>query len=158
MAAVAKVHILLPSFSLALTWFNFLVSIADTFSLFLITLVVVPHAHAHAHALRTMTLFSAKQVFPLDYQAHVSHRLIQASHSADLPLALHCISDPSVDVNFAAAVTLKTASADLLLLPESATQVRLHFQEFVSDVSPLFLAVHAANTDLVRKLLVYLYP
>nr|KYP44987.1 hypothetical protein KK1_033508 [Cajanus cajan] len=101
-----------------------------------------------------MTVFSARQVFPVDYVAEVSQRLLEASHSGDLPLAFHCIADPSVDVNFAGAVTLKTAAADLLLLPESPSQVRLHFQEFVSDVSPLFLAVHAANAALVRKLLV----
>ncbi|XP_020239340.1 ankyrin-1 isoform X1 [Cajanus cajan] len=100
-----------------------------------------------------MTVFSARQVFPVDYVAEVSQRLLEASHSGDLPLAFHCIADPSVDVNFAGAVTLKTAAADLLLLPESPSQVRLHFQEFVSDVSPLFLAVHAANAALVRKLL-----
>ncbi|KAK7395891.1 hypothetical protein VNO78_16471 [Psophocarpus tetragonolobus] len=100
-----------------------------------------------------MTVFSAKQVFPVDYEAEVSQRLLEASHTGDLALAFHCISDPSVDVNFAGAVTLKTAAADLLLLPESPSQVRVDFQEFVSDLTPLFLAVHAANATLVRKLL-----
>ncbi|KAK7377793.1 hypothetical protein VNO80_03225 [Phaseolus coccineus] len=100
-----------------------------------------------------MTVFSAKQVFPLDYEAEVSQRLLHASHSGDLPLAFHYIADPSVDVNFAGAVTLKTSVTNLLLLPESPSQVRLDFQEFVSDVTPLFLAVHTAKADLVRKLL-----
>ncbi|KAG4940490.1 hypothetical protein JHK87_044361 [Glycine soja] len=100
-----------------------------------------------------MTVFSAKQVFPVNYEAEVSQRLLEASHSGDLPLAFRCIADPSVDVNFAGAVTLKTASTDLLLLPESPSQLRLDFQEFVSDVSPLFLAVHADHAALVKKLL-----
>ncbi|KAK7311368.1 hypothetical protein RJT34_09473 [Clitoria ternatea] len=101
-----------------------------------------------------MTVFSAKQVFPVDYQAEVSLRLLEASRLGDLPSALHCISDPSVDVNFAGAVTLQTAATDLLLLPESPTQVRFHFQEFASDLTPLFLAVHSANAVLVRNLLI----
>lgn len=102
-----------------------------------------------------MTVFSAKQVFPVDYEeTEVSQRLLEASHSGDLSLAFRCIVDPSVDVNFAGAVTLKTASTDLLLLPESPSQLRLDFQEFVSDVSPLFLAVHADHAALVKKLLV----
>ncbi|XP_027351185.1 ankyrin repeat domain-containing protein 50 [Abrus precatorius] len=100
-----------------------------------------------------MTVFSTKQVFPVDYEAEVSHRLLEASHSGDLPLAFQCIADPSVDVNFAGAVTLKTSATDLLLLPESPSQVRFHFQEFVSDVTPLFLAVHSGNAGLVKKLL-----
>ncbi|XP_061343754.1 uncharacterized protein LOC133289773 [Gastrolobium bilobum] len=101
-----------------------------------------------------MTVFSAKQVFPVDYEAEVSQRLLEASHSGDLNLAFNCIADPSVDVNFAGAVTLKTRSTDLILFPESASQARVEFQEFVTDVTPLFLAVHAGNASLVRKLLI----
>jgi hypothetical protein len=97
---------------------------------------------------------TVKQIFPVDYEAEVSHRLLEASHSADLPLAFHCISDPSVDVNFTGAVNLKTRTTELLLISESSSQVRVEFQEFVTDVTPLFLAVHAGNASLVRKLLV----
>ncbi|XP_057437476.1 uncharacterized protein LOC130729673 [Lotus japonicus] len=101
-----------------------------------------------------MTVFSAKQVFPVDYEVEVSRRLLEASHSGDLALASPCISDPFVDVNFTGAITLKTRSTDLVLHHESASQVRVEFQEFVTDVTPLFLAVHAGNAGLVRKLLV----
>ncbi|OIW02996.1 hypothetical protein TanjilG_13633 [Lupinus angustifolius] len=100
-----------------------------------------------------MTVFSAKQVFPVDYESHVSQLLLQASHSGDLTSVFHCISDPSVDVNFSGAVTLKTRNTDLVLFNETATQVCVQFQEFVTDVTPLFLAVHAGNANLVRKLL-----
>ncbi|GAU33393.1 hypothetical protein TSUD_20860 [Trifolium subterraneum] len=96
---------------------------------------------------------TVKQIFPLDYEAEVSQRLLEASHSSDLSIAFHCISDPSVDVNFIGAVNLKTRTTELLLIPESSSQVRLQFQEFVTDVTPLFLAVHAGNASLVRKLL-----
>lgn len=37
---------------------------------------------------------------------------------------------------------------------ESSSRVCVEFQEFVTDVTPLFLAVHAGNAELVRKLLV----
>ncbi|KAK7266911.1 hypothetical protein RIF29_19572 [Crotalaria pallida] len=101
-----------------------------------------------------MTVFSAaKQVFPVNYEAEVSQHLLEASHSGDLTSALDCISDPSVDVNFIGAVTLRTRRTELILLHESPSQVRVEFDEFKSDVTPLFLAVHAGNADLVRKLL-----
>ncbi|WJX17649.1 hypothetical protein P8452_07538 [Trifolium repens] len=96
---------------------------------------------------------TVKQIFPVDYEAEVSYRLLEASHSADLSLAFHCISDPSVDVNFTGAVNLKTTTTELLLISESSSQVRVEFQEFITDVTPLFLAVHAGNVSLVRKLL-----
>ena len=101
-----------------------------------------------------MTVFSGRQVFPVDYEAEVSQRLLEASNSGDLTSAFDCIADPYVDVNFAGAVTLRTRHADLVPLPESSSQVRIEFHEFVSDVTPLFLAVHAGNATLVRKLLV----
>ncbi|CAL5191568.1 unnamed protein product [Lathyrus oleraceus] len=98
-------------------------------------------------------MFSIKQIFPIHYEGQVSRRLLQASHSGDLSLASDCISDPSLDVNFAGAVTLKTRSTELLLIHESSSQVSFGIKEFVSDVTPLFLAVHAGNASLVRKLL-----
>ncbi|XP_057721767.1 uncharacterized protein LOC130935873 [Arachis stenosperma] len=101
-----------------------------------------------------MTVFSgSRQVFPIDFEAEVSQRLLEASNSGDLTSALYCIADPSVDVNFAGAVTLRTRHADLVPLPESASQVRVEFHDFVTDVTPLFLAVHSGNATLVRKLL-----
>lgn len=99
-------------------------------------------------------MFSVKQIFPVYYEGQVSRRLLEASYSGDLSLVLDCISDPSVDVNFVGAVTLKTRSSELVLIPESSSQVSFGFKEFLSDVTPLFLAVHARNASLVRKLLV----
>jgi len=101
-----------------------------------------------------MTVFSTKQIFPVNYETEVSQRLLEASHSGDLSLAFHCISDPSVDVNFAGAVSLKSRNTELVVNCESSSQVCVEFQDFVTDVTPLFLAVHAGNASLVRKLLV----
>lgn len=101
-----------------------------------------------------MTVFSAKQVFPVDYQTEVSQLLIEASHSGDLNLALGCIADPFVDVNFVGAVSLKTRKTEVVLHDESASEVLVEFEEFKTDVTPLFIAVHTGNANLVKKLLV----
>lgn len=99
-------------------------------------------------------MFSLKQVFPVNYEAEVSQRLLEACLSGDHNLALDCISDPFVDVNFVGAVTFKIRKAELVLHEESASEVRLEFEEFRTDVTPLFLAVHTGNVNLVKKLLV----
>ncbi|KAI4350535.1 hypothetical protein L6164_004983 [Bauhinia variegata] len=100
-----------------------------------------------------MTVFSAKQVFPVDYETEVSQRLLEASHSGDLSLALECIADPFVDVNFVGAVSLKSRKTEVILHDESPSKVRVEHEEFKTDVTALFLAVHAGNVNLVRKLL-----
>ncbi|KAJ7974773.1 Ankyrin [Quillaja saponaria] len=100
-----------------------------------------------------MTVFSGKRVFAVDYEAEVSQRLLEASHSGDLKLAMECISDPFVDVNFVGAVCLKTRKTDVVLRDESPTEVRVEHEEFKTDVTALFLAVHSGNVRLVKKLL-----
>ncbi|KAK9117505.1 hypothetical protein Sjap_016452 [Stephania japonica] len=109
-----------------------------------------------------MTVFShsggggflaGKQVFPVDCEAEVSQRLVEASHSGDLKSAFECIADPFVDVNFIAAVCLKARKTEILTHDESADEVRIEHEEFRTDVTALFLAAHAGNLLLVRKLL-----
>ena len=95
-----------------------------------------------------------KQVFPVDYEAEVSQRLVEASHANDLKSAAECIADPLVDVNFIGAVSLKSRKTELVLREEAATEVRFEFEEFRTEVTALFLAAHAGNVTLVRKLLV----
>ncbi|GFY91541.1 hypothetical protein Acr_07g0017370 [Actinidia rufa] len=94
-----------------------------------------------------------KQVFPVDYEAEVSQRLVEASHANDLKSAAECIADPFVDVNFIGAVSLKLRKTELVLRDEAATEVRFEFEEFRTEVTALFLAAHAGNVTLVRKLL-----
>ncbi|XP_060958069.1 uncharacterized protein LOC115701364 [Cannabis sativa] len=101
-----------------------------------------------------MTVFSgSKQVFPVDYEAEVSKRLLEASLSGDLKSALDCIADPFLDVNFVDAVCLKTRKTEVVLQDESASEVRVDYEEFRTDVTALFLAVHAGNVGLVKNLL-----
>ncbi|KAJ4841650.1 hypothetical protein Tsubulata_034081 [Turnera subulata] len=100
-----------------------------------------------------MTVFSGKQVVPVDYEADVSQRLLEASLAGDLKSALDCIADPFVDVNFVGAVSLKCRKTEVVLRDESASEVHVDYEEFKTDVTALFLAVHVGNVALVKKLL-----
>ncbi|XVF60084.1 hypothetical protein PTKIN_Ptkin08bG0015100 [Pterospermum kingtungense] len=102
----------------------------------------------------TMTVFSgSRQVVPVDYEAEVSQRLLEASLSGDLRSAFDCIDDPYVDVNYVGAVCLKTRKTEVVLREQSASEVRVVYEEFKTDVTALFLAVHIGNVALVKKLL-----
>lgn len=100
-----------------------------------------------------MTVFSGKQVVPVDYETEVSQRLLEASLNGDLNSAFECIADPFVDVNYVGAVCLKTRKSELVLCEESASEVRVEHEEFKTDVTALFLAVHGGNVALVKRLL-----
>lgn len=112
-----------------------------------------------------MTVFSnsgtgyviGKQVFPIDYGADISQRLVDASHDNDLKCAFECISDPFVDVNFIGTVLLKSRKMEILLHNESANEVYIEIEEFKTDVTALFLAAHSGNALLVDKLLVWFF-
>lgn len=96
---------------------------------------------------------AARQVFPVDDEAEVSQRLVEASLDDDLKSALECIADPLVDVNYVGAVNLKIRKAEILLSEELPNEVRVELEELRTDVTALFLAVHNGNIALVRKLL-----
>ncbi|PIM99345.1 26S proteasome regulatory complex, subunit PSMD10 [Handroanthus impetiginosus] len=96
---------------------------------------------------------TGKQVVPVNYEAEVSQRLLEASLSNDLNLALECLVDSVVDVNYVNAVCLKIRKTDVVLREELPTEVRVDYEEFRSDVTALFVAVTNGNLALVRKLL-----
>ncbi|ERN06840.1 ankyrin repeat domain-containing protein 50 isoform X1 [Amborella trichopoda] len=96
---------------------------------------------------------AVKQVVPVDYEAEVSQRLIDAVHSGDLKSALEIIGDPFLDVNHVGTVYLKSRRAEVVQGEEIADEVRAEFEEFKTDVTALFLASHRGNVALVRKLL-----
>lgn len=97
---------------------------------------------------------AAKQVFPVeDYQEKVSQRLVEAAHANDIKAAFECLADPFIDVNFAGTVCLNSKKTEIVLHDESPSEVRVDFEEFNTDVTALFLAAHAGNVKLVRKLL-----
>ncbi|KAM7487164.1 hypothetical protein LguiB_024648 [Lonicera macranthoides] len=108
-----------------------------------------------------MTVFSnsgagyvaGKQVFPIDYGAEVSQRLVDASHSNDHKSACECMDDPFIDINFIGTVSLKAKKTEIVLHDESANEVCVEYEEFKTEVTALFLAAHNGNPILVRKLL-----
>jgi hypothetical protein len=97
---------------------------------------------------------AGKQIFPVDYKAEVSQRLVDASHNNDLKSAYACIADPFVDVNFMGTVSLKARKTEIVLHEESAHEVLVEYEEFKTEVNALFLAAHTGNLKLVRMLLV----
>ncbi|KAL0372293.1 UNVERIFIED_CONTAM: hypothetical protein Scaly_0910900 [Sesamum calycinum] len=98
-----------------------------------------------------------QQVFPVGLHAEyeeyetISQRLVDAAHVNDLQLALELVSHPSVDVSFIGTVCLKSRKTEVVLNGESASEVRIEFEEFRTDVTALFLAAHNGNIALVRN-------
>lgn len=90
----------------------------------------------------------------MDCEAEVSQRLLEASLSGDLKSALECIADSFVDINFVGAVSLKCRKSVVVLRDESPCEVCVDYEEFKTDVTALFIAVHVGNVALVKKLLV----
>ncbi|CAN1794680.1 Ankyrin repeat domain-containing protein 50 [Linum perenne] len=98
-------------------------------------------------------LSAGKQVYHVDYQTQVSQQLVDAAHRNDTKLAIECLSDPFCDVNFIGTVSLRSRKTEVVLNGESAHEVRFDYEEFRTDVTALFLAAHAGNSSLVKKLL-----
>ncbi|GAB2278559.1 hypothetical protein Dimus_013236 [Dionaea muscipula] len=96
---------------------------------------------------------AGKQVFPVDYEAEVSQRLLDSLNSRDLRSATECLHDPLVDVNFVGAVCLKVRKTEVVLYGEMPTEVRVEYEDFKTDVTALFLAAHVGNLAFVRTLL-----
>ncbi|KAG6396438.1 hypothetical protein SASPL_142588 [Salvia splendens] len=97
-----------------------------------------------------------RQVFPvtrLRDDEPISQRLIVAAQADDLRLASELVSHPYVNVNFIGTLSLKFRKTEVVLNGESASEVRVEFKEFRTDVTALFLAAHNGNLALVRKLL-----
>ncbi|XP_030459921.2 uncharacterized protein LOC115680267 [Syzygium oleosum] len=97
--------------------------------------------------------FAGKQVVPVDYQAEVSQRLVDAAHGGDLRTAYECMIDPFVDASFVGAVSLRSRRAEIVPRGERPHEVAVEYEEFRTEVTALFLAAQAGNMTLVRKLL-----
>ncbi|KAJ8773508.1 hypothetical protein K2173_005754 [Erythroxylum novogranatense] len=96
---------------------------------------------------------AGRQIVPADYQVEISQRLVDACHNNDIRLALECLNDPFVDLNFIGTVSLKSKKTEIVLRGESAHEVRFEYKEFKTEVTALFLSAHAGNSVIVRKLL-----
>ncbi|KAK7285714.1 hypothetical protein RJT34_20493 [Clitoria ternatea] len=58
-----------------------------------------------------------------------------------------------VDVNFVETVSFKSKTTEIVLRDELAHQVNSVYEEFNTDVTPLFLATYSGNLTLLQKLL-----
>ncbi|KAL9810294.1 hypothetical protein AtNW77_Chr5g0097831 [Arabidopsis thaliana] len=85
-----------------------------------------------------MTVFSGRQVVPMDYEAEVSQRLLEAILDGDFKRH---------------RIALKTRRSEVVLRDESPSEVRVEYEEFKTDVTALFLAVNFGNVALVKELL-----
>lgn len=95
-----------------------------------------------------------KQVFPIDFETEMSQLLVDAAHHGDTDTAMECVANSSVDVNFIGTVILKSKTTEISLHDESPHRVNSVYQEFKTEVTPLFLAAHSGNLTLLRKLMV----
>lgn len=90
----------------------------------------------------------------LDHGAAVSQRLVEAAHRGDARAAAECLADPAADVNHAGAVCLRTRQVAMALREEAADEIRVEHVDLRTDASALFVAAHAGDLPLVRRLLV----
>ncbi|XP_042437964.1 ankyrin-3-like isoform X1 [Zingiber officinale] len=102
-----------------------------------------------------MRLAAARQqgIPEADYGAAVSQRLVEAVRRGDSRAAEECLADSAVDVNHAGAVCLRTRRVAVALREEAAHEVRVEYEELRTDASALFVAAHAGDLPLVRRLL-----
>ncbi|KAL3644446.1 hypothetical protein CASFOL_009626 [Castilleja foliolosa] len=99
-----------------------------------------------------------RHVFPVrlrtEFEAEpISQRLVAAAHADNSQLASELVSHPLIDVNFIGTVSLRSRKTEIVLNGESASEVCVEFEEFRTDVTPLFLAAHNGNITLVTELL-----
>ncbi|PNX81403.1 ankyrin repeat domain-containing protein [Trifolium pratense] len=83
----------------------------------------------------------------------MSQRLVDAVHNGETDIAIECLLNPSVDVNFIGTVLLKSKTTEIELQDELPHRVNSVYEEFKTDVTALFLAAHSGNLSLLRKLL-----
>lgn len=94
------------------------------------------------------------QRFLSDYDADASQRLVDAAHGGDTDSAIRYMDNPLVDVNFIGTARLRSKTTEIVLRDESPHEVRFAYEEFNTEVTPLFLAAHNGNLTLLRNLLV----
>ncbi|XP_054787958.1 uncharacterized protein LOC129293867 isoform X1 [Prosopis cineraria] len=88
-----------------------------------------------------------------DRQTETLQRLLDAALNDDTDSAFQCIANPLVDVNFIGTAKLRFKTTEIVLHDELPHEVRFMYEEFKTDVSPLFVAAHNGNLTLLRELL-----
>ncbi|KAL9247057.1 hypothetical protein vseg_020528 [Gypsophila vaccaria] len=110
---------------------------------------------SHSSTATVTVTANTKQVFPVNYDPddNVSQRFLDSLASKNLAAASSAVGDPFFDVNYVGAVALKFRRADVTLRDHLPNDVIVYYEEFKTDVTPLFLASHFGHLLLLRRLL-----
>ncbi|XP_072956164.1 uncharacterized protein [Typha angustifolia] len=82
-----------------------------------------------------------------------SQRLVEAALRGDVEAVEECLREEMVDVNYVGAVVLRAKCTEAVLREEAGDEVKIEYQEFKTDVTPLFAAAHSGHIEVVRRLL-----
>lgn len=93
-------------------------------------------------------------VYPKLLEDKASQRLIQASLRGDEEAVTESLNHELVDVNYVGTVNLRVKYTDSIQRGEVADEVIFDYQEFKTDVTPLFAAAHVGHAAITKKLLV----
>ncbi|CAM6110561.1 unnamed protein product [Calypogeia fissa] len=92
-------------------------------------------------------------VYPKLLEDKASQRLIQAALKGDDDSVSESLKHELVDVNYIGTVNLRVKYTDSIQRGEVADEVNFEYQEFKTDVTPLFAAAHAGHAGITKKLL-----
>ncbi|BBN03698.1 uncharacterized protein MPTK1_2g25620 [Marchantia polymorpha subsp. ruderalis] len=92
-------------------------------------------------------------VYPENDEDRISRQLIEAALSGDEQAVLEALEHELVDVNYRGTVSLRVKYTDSIQREEVADEVKFDYQEFRTDVTPLFAAAHLGHIGITKKLL-----
>jgi hypothetical protein len=96
-----------------------------------------------------------RQVLELEEdESSVSQLLIEAALVGEEATVDDALAHKLVDVNYRGTVSLRVKYSDTVQQEEAPDQVKIEYEEFKTDVTPLFAAAHAGHINITRKLLV----
>ncbi|KAH9558803.1 hypothetical protein CY35_06G026300 [Sphagnum magellanicum] len=95
-----------------------------------------------------------RQVLELEEdESSVSQLLIEAALVGEEATVNDALAHKLVDVNYRGTVSLRVKYSDTVQQEEAPDQVKIEYEEFKTDVTPLFAAAHAGHINITRKLL-----
>ncbi|KAL2645151.1 hypothetical protein R1flu_012738 [Riccia fluitans] len=90
---------------------------------------------------------------PENFEDRISLQLIEAALSGDEQAVHEALEHELIDVNYRGIVNLRLKSTDTIQREEVADEVQIEYQEFRTDITPLFAAAHVGHLGITKKLL-----
>jgi hypothetical protein len=87
-------------------------------------------------------------------ESSISQLLIEAALVGEEATVNDVLGHKLVDVNYRGTVNLRVKYSDTVQQEEAPDQVKIEYEEFKTDITPLFAAAHAGNINITRRLLV----